>query len=90
MKKTENSDQTPWWQPSLILFTKLSAWIGTPVIIAVFVGKYLDKQFNTEPWLFLSCVGVAFVFSMFALIYIGMNEMRKIDEQEKKEDRSKK
>lgn len=79
MKKPEDSDQTPWWQPSLILFTKLSAWIGTPVILAVFIGKYLDKKFNTEPWLFLTSVGVAFIFSMFALIYIGMREMKKIE-----------
>lgn len=84
MKNADNSANNSWWQPGLVLFFKLSSWIGGPVIVAVFIGKYLDKHFKTEPWLFLLCVGIAFVFSMFALIYFGTAEMKKIEDEAKK------
>lgn len=72
----------------MILFTKLSGWIGSPVILAVIVGKYLDKKFNTEPWLFLLSVGIAFVFSMIGLVYYGLREMKKIEEEEERKKKN--
>ena len=67
-----------WWQSGLTIFAKLSAWIGVPVVVAVFVGKWLDQKFNTEPWLFLATVGVSFVVSMFGLIKETLSEYKKI------------
>lgn len=66
------------------LFLKLSGWIGGPIIIAVFVGKYLDRRYSSEPWLFLSTVGISFVISMVMLIKIGFEEFKKIEKQESK------
>lgn len=67
------------------LFLKLSGWIGGPIIIAVFVGKALDKKYQTEPWLFLASVGIAFVVSMIAMIKIGLREFKKIENDSQKE-----
>ena len=86
-KSTEN--KAPWWQPGLVLFARLSGWIAVPVIAAVFVGKWLDKKYNSEPWLFLISVGVAFFFSMFGIIRDSMKEIKKI-EQEAKEKKNNK
>lgn len=72
-----------WWQPGMELFLKLSGWIGGPVIVGVFVGKYLDRKYGTAPWLFLGCVGFSFVISMVALIYIGFKEIKKIEKEER-------
>jgi len=88
-KNDENNQKNPWWQPGLILFFKMSSWIGVPVLIAVFLGKFLDKKFKTEPWLFLLTVGVAFIFSMIALIVQGKREIDKI-EREAREDKNRK
>lgn len=66
------------------LFLRLSGWIGGPIVGAVFLGKYLDKRYNSEPWLFLATVGISFVISMIALIKIGFEEFRKIENENKK------
>lgn len=66
------------------LFLRLSGWIGGPIVVAVFLGKYLDKRYGTEPWLFLATVGIAFVVSMIALIKIGFEEFKKIEKESKK------
>lgn len=77
-KNTDNA-----WQTALVIFARLSAWIGVPVVLAVFLGKWLDQKYNTEPWLFLTTVGVAFILSMFGLIKETLKEFKKIDNQKK-------
>lgn len=80
MEKSKNTN-VPWWQPGIGLFLKLSSWIAGPIIVAVFVGKYLDKRYGTEPWLFLATVGISFVISMAAMIKIGFKEFKKIESE---------
>lgn len=74
-ESNKNSNVGSWWQAGLALFLRLSSWIVFPIIAAVFIGKYLDKFFNTTPWLFLLCVIVAFTFSITMIIRIGLKEM---------------
>jgi len=83
-KKSSSENKAPWWQPGLVLFMKLSGWIAGPVIAAVFIGKWLDKKYNSEPWLFLISVGVAFFLSMFGIVRDSMKEIKKIEEEAKK------
>jgi len=83
---TKDSGKSPWWQPGLILFFRLNGWIVGPLIIAIFVGKYLDKKYNTEPWLFLLSVGLAFVFSTVGIVKDAMKALNDIE----KENREKK
>ena len=95
MEDDKNRPQIPWWQPGMILFARLSGWIGVPVIIGVFVGKWLDKKYHSEPWLFLLSVGVAFIFSTYGIVRDSLREMRRIEREEsqkskKLEDKSKK
>lgn len=79
---TKDSGKSPWWQPSIILFTRMSGWIAGPIIIAIFVGKYLDQKYNTEPWLFLLSVGVAFLISMVGIVRDAMKAMKEIDKKD--------
>lgn len=69
-----------WWQPHLALFVRLSAWIAFPVILAVYLGNWLDNKYQSAPWLFLSCVGLAFVVSMLVLVSTTLKEFKKISE----------
>jgi F0F1-type ATP synthase assembly protein I len=82
MKEDSKNTKAPWWQPGLVLFARLSGWIAVPVIIGVFIGKALDKKYNTEPWLFLISVGVAFILSMFGIVKDAMQAMKKIEKEE--------
>ena len=78
----KDSGKSPWWQPGLILFFRMSGWIAGPIIIAIFIGKYLDKKYNTDPWLFLLSVGIAFVLSTVGIVRDAMQAMKDIERQE--------
>jgi F0F1-type ATP synthase assembly protein I len=81
------SKQDNAWQTALVIFTRLSVWIGVPIVLAVFLGKWLDNKYNTEPWLFLATVGVAFILSMVGLIKETLKEFKKIDNKQQTTNR---
>lgn len=83
MSEEDKKPNVPWWQPGMQLFLRLSSWIGGPIIIAVFIGKFLDKKYHTEPWLFLLSVGIAFVISTIMIVIVGVREMKNIERQAK-------
>lgn len=74
-----SSDKQAWWQPALNVFLRLSGWILAPLILGITLGKWLDRKYGSEPWLFLATVGVAFIVSMFGLVKNAMEEFRKIE-----------
>ena len=88
MDENKNSNKAPWWQPSLMLFSRLSSWIIGPILLGIVVGKWLDKKYGTEPWLFLLSVGLAFFLSTFGIVHDALKEMKRIEKEEK--DRGKK
>lgn len=71
-------DQT-WWQPAVAVFARLSGWLLAPLLIGVTLGKWLDRKYDTAPWLFLATIGVAFLVSMFGLIKNTLEEFKKIE-----------
>jgi len=68
-----------WWQPAMALFLRMSSWIVVPVIIAAFIGKWLDKKYNTEPWILLVSVGFSFLVSMIGIVRIASKEYKKVE-----------
>jgi len=66
-------NKIPWWQPGIIIFAKVSAFVAFPIIIALFLGEYLDKKFDTTPWIFLGLTFIAFMISL-RLIWRGMKK----------------
>ena len=77
------------WYQALRITASLSGWIAFPVIIAIFFGKWLDKQFNSEPWLFLVSVGLAFLVSMYGLVAKAQAEFKRIAEESQTETKDK-
>jgi len=71
------------WSLALKITARLTGWVAFPVIIGVFLGKWLDKKFNTEPWLFLITIGVCFLISMYGLITNALKEFKKIEQEYK-------
>lgn len=70
------------WSLALLLMARLSGWIAFPVIIGIFLGKWLDQRFGTEPWLFLFTVGGCFLISMYGLITSALKEFKRIEREE--------
>jgi F0F1-type ATP synthase assembly protein I len=81
LNKEDKKTYTAWWLPAVKIFIKLSGWIVFPVIIALFVGKWLDSKFNTSPWLLFLSIIIAFVVSMVVLGISASREMKKMDEK---------
>lgn len=79
--KNVSEVKTAWWQPAINMFLKLSVWIAGPVIIALYLGKWLDERYNSAPWLFLVCIGAAFGFSLFGLLRITARELKKLEKK---------
>ena len=80
-KPSENNSEQAWWQPALILFAKFSGWIVVPVIAGALIGKWLDDRYGTDPFIFLTTVGFAFLISMFGLIKNVRDEYSKIENE---------
>ena len=80
---TEENKNKAWWQPAMIIFAKFSGWIVIPLLLGLFIGRWLDKKYGTEPWLFLTTAGVSFFISMGGLIFSVMKEFRKIERESK-------
>lgn len=82
MNENKNGNKAPWWQPGLVLFGRLSSWIIGPIILGLVVGKWLDRRYGTEPWLFLLSVGIAFFLSTFGIVHDALQEMKRIEKEE--------
>ncbi len=65
------------------LVVSATAWIAGPVIFGTFLGKWLDKKYGSEPWLFLATVGACFIVSMIGLVQMAIKELRLISDEEK-------
>jgi len=89
LKKVNSQDSTKvprlslgqaiWWRPAITMFLKLSVWIAGPVIIALYLGKWLDDKYQSQPWLFLICIGLAFIISIFGLVRNTARELKKLE-----------
>ncbi|HZJ41195.1 MAG TPA: AtpZ/AtpI family protein [Candidatus Saccharimonadales bacterium] len=79
------------WSLALKIMARISGWIAFPVLIGVFLGKWLDARFQTEPWLFLATVGCSFLISMYGLVINAVREFKKIEDEyaKNKEDKNK-
>ena len=78
-----------WWYPALQMFSEMSAWIVGPLLLALLLGKYLDKIFHTKPWFFIGSTAFAFLISLFKIVTKASIEMKKITKKDN-EDQNKK
>lgn len=53
------------------IFTKISAWIIGPVLVSALLGNYLDKKFNSAPWILGVGLALSFTISMVAIVRIA-------------------
>jgi F0F1-type ATP synthase assembly protein I len=83
MDRYPEKNQKSWWQPGLILFFRLSGWIGFPVVLASFLGNWLDKKFDSGPWISISVILLAFFLSIYGIIAEGRKEIKKIRKNER-------
>lgn len=84
----ESLSKKAWWQPAMTIFGQITGWIATPILIALFLGRYLDEQKDSDPWFFLGLTGIAFIISCIGITKVASKYIKQI-EQEDKQSRQK-
>ena len=79
----ENKPQKPWWQAGMVVFAEVTGWIAIPIIIALFLGRYLDEKYDSEPWFYLGLTGAAFVVSSIGIVIIASKYIKQIERENK-------
>jgi F0F1-type ATP synthase assembly protein I len=69
------------WNLALKVMVNISGWIAFPVIIGLFLGKWLDQKFGTEPWLFLTTIGACFLVSIYGLTVSALKEFKEVEKE---------
>lgn len=85
MQNQKNNNQNSngvWWRQSIMFFVKVSGYIFGPLLIALFLGKYLDGKLQTAPWFFLGLTFLAFVISLAALIRLASNYIKQAQKKD--------
>lgn len=77
----DNKKNIPWWRDGVIVFVRVSSYIAFPVIIASYIGNFLDKKNNTGNKSFYISVGIAFIVTIY-LIWKEMKIFKKKLEKE--------
>ena len=75
MENNKNKN-IPWWKDGVIIFSKVTAYIAFPIIIASYIGNFLDKKNNSGNLYFLSLITIAFLSTIF-LIWKEMRSYKK-------------
>ncbi|MDE2030990.1 MAG: AtpZ/AtpI family protein [Patescibacteria group bacterium] len=75
------------WQQALIMFARVSVWVAVPIILALFIGKYLDNHFGTAPWIFIGSTIIAFIISMAVIVKMSLSYIQKIEGKDNQENK---
>jgi len=82
--KNQNGQSAAWWQPALQLFFELWGWLVVPVIVALFLGTWLDETFQTAPLFFLVITAIAFFVTIFGIVRRSLDILNQTESQEQK------
>lgn len=73
------NEEKNWWQPALVVFARMSAWIVGPVFLGALIGSWVDKQYNSAPWGLMGITIIAFGVSMAGIVMEAMKEYKRIE-----------
>ena len=69
-KNIQQDKLEAWWKPALEIFSEVSTWIVVPIVVALAIGKTLDRHLDTKPWIFIVLAFCGFVFSSMKIVKI--------------------
>jgi hypothetical protein len=88
MPQPNSANNKAWWQPAMEIFAQVSGWIVFPLLLAIYLGKWLQGKWGHEPWIYIGCVASAFVITNVGLIRATLKAAKKmqkiIDEDKEK------
>ena len=81
MSLKDESQKQPFWKPAIEIFAKVTGLIAGPIVIALYVGRWLDQRYDSEPWLFLASMAAAFILSSIGIVKITLDYIKKIEKE---------
>ncbi len=78
-----------WWQPALVIGSQVTGWILGPLLIALFLGRWLDQKYSSQPKFLLISVGIAFIISNVGIILNTLKAAKDLEKITPKENLSK-
>jgi hypothetical protein len=76
-KNNLNKGGRPSWVEGMRLFGDITTWIAVPIVLALILGKFLDRRYGTEPIIFLSLAGLGFFVTCSGIVKIAKEYLRK-------------
>jgi F0F1-type ATP synthase assembly protein I len=83
MEKSDKKNQETW--SALSLAWQLGYSITIPLIVLALLGRFLDKKFNTSPWLLLAGIFLSLIVSTFAVYSKTIKIIGATEKEEKKQ-----
>jgi len=83
-KESSKEYQNYWMKLGLKIFVESAGWIALPVVGALYLGRWLDTKYETEPLFFLGITIFAFVISSIGIGMTGVKYMKMIERDEEK------
>jgi len=74
----------PYYRDALMAFGRMSGWVATPVVLALVLGKWLDRKYGTAPYLFIAIIGLGFFVSLYGIYRESKRYARQAADTEKK------
>ena len=88
MENQDNQKQHGDNRKGLELFFQLSGWLVGPLVLALFLGRWLDQKYSTKPWLFLGFTGIAFIITVVGMGSQAVKFIREIEQEIKQKNDS--
>ncbi len=82
----KNDIKKPYWQEPMMVFGKMSGWVAGPVLVSLFLGRWLDSKFHTAPFIFIGMTGIAFGISIYGIIREAKKSLNNIKSNEQSSD----
>lgn len=82
MSENDKNNKNYWWQLGLKMFVESTGWVGIPVVGALYLGRWLDNKYETDPLYFLSITMLAFIISSIGIGITGVKYMKMIEKEE--------
>lgn len=80
-KMKEKREKGQLWKQAVEIFSRMSLWIVSPIILALIAGTWLDERYGTAPWIFLGAIGIGFLISCLGIAFTARTYVKKIEEE---------
>ena len=78
MAKTDDQN---YQRQGLQLFFELSGWLIGPIVVALMLGQWLDAKYQTKPWIFLTCLTLAFIATCIGIVKATKDFIKDIEKR---------